>query len=82
MSVILGQGDVYYYHKSGTSRWDIAGPQVLIQCLGGKLTDAHGHIIPYIYDKHNVTNDNGLICAFDDIYFQYVVDKHKQFLLY
>jgi hypothetical protein len=41
----------------------------LIECLGGKLTDAHGHIIPYIYDKDKVCNDKGLICAFDDIYF-------------
>jgi len=58
--VIAGKADVYYFPTRGTNKWDTCGPEALLRCVGGTLTDREGNLINY--GRHQPsTNDNGII---------------------
>jgi len=58
--VITGKADVYYYPSRGTNKWDTCGPDALLRCVGGTLTDVEGNSINYNRDQPR-SNDKGVI---------------------
>lgn len=62
MAVLLGQADLFYYSSSGTHRWDICAGDVLINCLGGSLTDINGY--RYTYTSDTTRNQKGILVGF------------------
>ncbi|KAL7682367.1 putative inositol monophosphatase, ecdysteroid kinase, protein kinase-like domain superfamily [Plasmopara halstedii] len=65
LGVIIGHSDVFFRLKAATRKWDICAVEPLIEALGGKLTDTHGHVYVYDHIKNapEYDNERGLVAA-------------------
>ncbi|XP_057679416.1 3'(2'),5'-bisphosphate nucleotidase 1 [Corythoichthys intestinalis] len=50
IQLIEGKASAYVFASPGTKKWDTCAPEVLLHCVGGKLTDMFNN--PYCYDAN------------------------------
>ncbi|XP_061560758.1 3'(2'),5'-bisphosphate nucleotidase 1 isoform X1 [Phycodurus eques] len=50
IQLIEGKASAYIFASPGTKKWDTCAPEVLLRCVGGKLTDMHNNA--YRYDAN------------------------------
>eukprot|EP01016_Furgasonia_blochmanni_P053928 TRINITY_DN8804_c0_g1_i45.p1 TRINITY_DN8804_c0_g1~~TRINITY_DN8804_c0_g1_i45.p1 ORF type:complete len:316 (+),score=19.59 TRINITY_DN8804_c0_g1_i45:269-1216(+) len=50
LKILLGEGDAYAYFRGGLMSWDLLPGDVLLRCLGGRLTDMKGNELKYIME--------------------------------
>lgn len=62
MLVAMDEVDVYLYARAGTKRWDTCAGEVVLNELGGDLTDVYGNHYDYSA-KTDVLNSRGLIAT-------------------
>ncbi|XP_052275889.1 3'(2'),5'-bisphosphate nucleotidase 1-like isoform X2 [Dreissena polymorpha] len=53
--LIEKKAHAYVFASIGCKKWDTCAPEAILQSLGGRLTDIHGHPIPY---HANVVHNN------------------------
>lgn len=56
---------LWFFPKSGTSLWDVAAPDALLRCLGGKLTDKFGNTFDYSKNREDAENMQGVVACID-----------------
>lgn len=61
--VLDGSAGFWLFPRSGTSRWDAAAAQALLEATGGSLTDRFGGRIPYDPTAADFTNTDGVIAC-------------------
>lgn len=53
IQLIEGRASAYVFASPGCKKWDTCAPEAILQAVGGKLTDVHGHQYRYEADvKH------------------------------
>ncbi len=60
-AVAQGSGDTYLHPSDTISQWDTAGPQVVLEEAGGKISNAFGE--PLIYAPNNLQHSNGVLAS-------------------
>nr|XP_057927766.1 3'(2'),5'-bisphosphate nucleotidase 1 [Doryrhamphus excisus] len=62
IQLIEGKASAYVFASPGTKKWDTCAPEVILQCVGGKLTDMHNNA--YCYDaKVKHLNSAGVLAT-------------------
>ncbi|KAM9779437.1 3'(2'),5'-bisphosphate nucleotidase 1 isoform 1-T2 [Syngnathus typhle] len=61
IKLIEGKASAYVFASPGTKKWDTCAPEVLLHCVGGKLTDVHNN--PYRYDADVKRVNSGGVLA-------------------
>ncbi|XP_049613206.1 3'(2'),5'-bisphosphate nucleotidase 1 [Syngnathus scovelli] len=61
IQLIEGKASAYVFASPGTKKWDTCAPEVLLRCVGGKLTDMHNN--PYRYDADVKRVNSGGVLA-------------------
>ncbi|XP_061668417.1 3'(2'),5'-bisphosphate nucleotidase 1 [Syngnathoides biaculeatus] len=61
IQLIEGKASAYVFASPGTKKWDTCAPEVLLHCVGGKLTDMHNN--PYRYDANVKRMNSGGVLA-------------------
>ena len=56
---------LWFFPKAGTSLWDVAASDALLQALGGKLTDRYGNAMDYSKSRHEAENKEGVVACID-----------------
>lgn len=76
LMILEGKADAYVHCSAGTKKWDTCACQCLIECVGGRLTQASGEIIDY---SKNVVheNSNGVIGSWKkgEFHFSFCMSK-------
>lgn len=66
LSLISGEDEsLWFFPLAGTSLWDIAALDALLQVLGGKISDKHGREINYSKSRNDAENVDGIIASND-----------------
>jgi 3'-phosphoadenosine 5'-phosphosulfate (PAPS) 3'-phosphatase len=56
---------LWFFPKGGTSRWDVAAPDALLRCLGGRMTDKRGNLFDYSASRDDAENTEGIVACSD-----------------
>ena len=76
LKLIDGEIDCWLYPCAGTKRWDTAAGEALLLELGGRLTDRHGALYTYDFDRDaespTLRNAEGVIATLGDAHQLYV----------
>ena len=59
------QEALWFFPKKGTSLWDVAAPDAILRCLGGRLTDKWGRPMDYSKSRDNAENLDGVVACID-----------------
>lgn len=65
IKLIEGNIDCYLFPTPGTSKWDTCAGQIILETMGGILTNIFGEEYIYNNDLNNIKNTNGIIAVID-----------------
>lgn len=72
--IVRGEASIWCFPRPGTSRWDAAAPQALIEAAGGKVTDRFGDVLVYDSTASDFGNHAGLVAGAPEGVHQLVVE--------
>mmetsp|Transcript_10806 Transcript_10806/g.15926 ORF Transcript_10806/g.15926 Transcript_10806/m.15926 type:complete len:393 (+) Transcript_10806:217-1395(+) len=67
LRLIVGteQERLWFFPRSGTSRWDVAATDALLRAMGGKLTNQYGQELDYGLPRQESENTEGIVASND-----------------
>lgn len=65
IKLIEGDIDCYLFPTPGTSKWDTCAGEIILETMGGILTNIFGEDYNYNYDLNNIKNEDGVIAVID-----------------
>lgn len=67
LRLIVGteQERLWFFPKSGTSRWDVAATDALLRAMGGRLSNQYGQELDYGKPRQESENTEGIVASND-----------------
>ena len=76
--VALGVHTAYIYPTPNTKKWDTAGPEAILNAVGGVIVDMNGNNYEY-HENVDKINREGLICCKDQAIIANAIEEYAKY---